>query len=125
MSFKCCQFVIILFVAIQLSTASREKRSDDRDPLEAVVEHLSQQVTALNSELAALKTKTGTCVCQLFKVAIKSNIRREKNGAISDLPFFLYAFDLKICSSLSWFNSSFQNEVPAQSESGIRLVSVQ
>ena len=72
MSFKCCQFVIILLVAIELSAASRERRSDDGAPLEVVVEHLSQQVTHLNSQVAALKTKTGTSGFEL--VAIKRNI---------------------------------------------------
>ena len=88
MSFNVGHFVVVLVFTVQLlvlnvstSTASREKRSDDGDPLEAVVEHLSQQVTALNAQLtqqansftaqlnsvntevAALKAKTGTYSC--------------------------------------------------------------
>ena len=36
----------------------RQRRSDDGGPLEAVVEHLSQQVTSLNAQMAALQAKT-------------------------------------------------------------------
>ena len=58
--------VVAMVVNVSLSAASRLKRSDDGGPLEAVVEQLSQQVASLtarlntvNTEVAALKTKTG------------------------------------------------------------------
>lgn len=73
MSFNVSQFLVIVYFAVvamvvnvSLSAASTLKRSDDGSPLEAVVEQLSQQVASLtarlntvNTEVAALKTKTG------------------------------------------------------------------
>ena len=75
MSFKSCQLVVVVTCfTVQLlmvsgmpsSAVIRRKRSDDGGPLEAVVEHLSQQLssldaqqTSVNSEITALKTQTG------------------------------------------------------------------
>ena len=84
MSFKECPFLAVVFIwaavtltNVSTSVANRPKRSDDVDPLKAVVEQLTRQVTSLstqltqqgntsnvhlnavNTEVTALKRKTG------------------------------------------------------------------
>ena len=84
MSFKECPFLAVVFIwaavtltNVSTSVANRPKRSDDVDPLKAVVEQLARQVTSLstqltqqgnsfnvhlnavNTEVTALKSKTG------------------------------------------------------------------
>ena len=58
MSLNVCQFLVIVFVAGEMlmvkvltSAVSGQKRSDDGGPLQAVVEHLSQQVSSLTAQL--------------------------------------------------------------------------
>ena len=60
-------------VSVTSSRLTRQKRSDDGGPLEAVVEQLTQQVTSLNAQLnsvnaevTALKMKTGKKFFCLF-----------------------------------------------------------
>ena len=53
---------VYLLERVTSSEVMRQKRSDDREPLEAVVEQLSQQVTSLSAEVTALKAKTGKLV---------------------------------------------------------------
>ena len=73
MFFKSRQFLVgyafavaLLVVSVTSSRLTKQKRSDDGCPLEAVVEQLTQQVTSLNAQLnsvnaevTALKMKTG------------------------------------------------------------------
>ena len=77
MFFKSRQFLVgyafavaLLVVSVTSSRLTRQKRSDDGGPLEAVVEQLTQQVTSLNAQLnsvnaevTALKMKTGKKFC--------------------------------------------------------------
>ena len=89
MSLKLCQFLLVmvsvemLMVKVSMSPARRQKRGDDGDPLNAVVEQLSQQVTSLkaqltqqentfnaklnsvNTEINSLKTRTGEQICEI------------------------------------------------------------
>ena len=58
----------VLVVEVEMIPVGRWRRSDDGGPLEEVVEHLAEQVTSLtaqlnsvNTDLSALKSKTGKC----------------------------------------------------------------
>ena len=54
------RFVLLLIAFYsQAINASRIKRADDTNQLDAVVSNLSQQVTALTTELNALKARMG------------------------------------------------------------------
>lgn len=58
MSFKECPFLAVVFIwaavtstNVSTSVANRPKRSDDVDPLKAVVEQLARQVNSLSTQL--------------------------------------------------------------------------
>ena len=50
------------------SRVSRQRRSDDGGPLEAVVEHQSQQISTLNAQLNAVNAKMAALEARTSKI---------------------------------------------------------